>query len=76
MATQLRSDHVNAQGIVSIRFNPDEIDTLREAASSEDRTLSAFIRNAALIAELKSRPGATTWRSTSGAEITLWMGAR
>lgn len=65
---------MNEQGIVSVRFNPDDLATVQAAAAARDMTVSAYLRETALLAELQSRPGVRVVH-TSNAPIVLWTNA-
>lgn len=63
---------VNDQGVVSVRFSPEQVDLIRRRADEHGRTPSAYIRDGALREELRSRPGTQVRRLPSGAELLFW----
>jgi hypothetical protein len=53
-----RSESRRLGAMVSVRFSADEVEQLREAAGAEGRSLSGYVRNAAL--NLSSVPTIST----------------
>jgi hypothetical protein len=66
---------VNDQGVVSVRLSPGQADLIRRRADELEQTVSTFIREAALLAELRSRPGTRVTRLANGTELTFWCNA-
>lgn len=66
---------MNKQGVVSVRFNPDDLATIQAAATARDMTISAYLREIALRAELESRPDIRIVHTDNGAPIVLWTNA-
>ena len=61
--------------VVSMRFTPDEMRTVREAAQAEHSTVSEYIRGHASRAALLARPGARLLRTQAGADLAFWTNA-
>lgn len=61
-AVRTRSERRRLASMVSVRFSPEEADRVRNAASAVGRSLSDFIRQAAL----EKTGYRTAWRSVSG----------
>ena len=61
--------------VVSLRFTPDEIDAMRDAAEAEHSTVSEYIRGRASRAALLTRPGARLLKTQAGADLAFWTNA-
>lgn len=58
--------------VASARFTADELAAVQRDAHAHGRTLAAWLRDCALVAELRGRPGTRTVRAADGAEIQVW----
>ncbi len=66
-----RSEKRRLQSMVSVRFSPDEIDRVREAAAATGMSLSGFLRDAALArAEGRTQPHGSPAEAHAAAEYS------
>lgn len=62
---------VNGQGVISVRFGPEEVQALRARAAELDLSVSAYLRHIASRDAILSRPGARRFTASSGADVAL-----
>lgn len=70
----------NNDGVVTVRFRPNQIATIREAAAQVHSTVGEYIKAAVLDKQLSRRieevPGAVVKRMPNGAVLTMWSNFR
>jgi hypothetical protein len=59
--------------VISVRFDPELAQDLRQLADELGLTISGYLRHVASQAAILSRPGARRWTADNGADITLWV---